>query len=220
MFRHRWIFVLMVFGLLLSGCAGDEPGGTLSAAPKVQSGGTLYFDDFSDDSSGWDTWSDEKSQAAYDQGGLRMRVSQANYDTWSRPGRRYGDARIAVDTNRLGGPDNNNYGILCRYSNRSNFYALVISSDGYAGILKVKEGKYQILSGESLSYQEAVRQGGEMNVIGAECVGGRLALYANGNLLLEAQDGDFSDGEVGLIAGSFDETGVDILFDNFYVIQP
>ena len=220
MFRHRWIFVLMVFGLLLSGCAGDEPGGTLSAAPKVQSGGTLYFDDFSDDSSGWDTWSDEKSQAAYDQGGLRMRVSQANYDTWSRPGRRYGDARIAVDTNRLGGPDNNNYGILCRYSNRSNFYALVISSDGYAGILKVKEGKYQILSGETLTYQEAVRQGGEMNVIGAECVGGRLALYANGSLLLEAQDGDFSAGEVGLIAGSFDETGVDILFDNFYVIQP
>ncbi len=220
MFRHRWFFVLMVCGLLLSGCAGDEPGGTLSAAPKVQSGGTLYFDDFSDDSSGWDTWSDEKSQAAYDQGGLRMRVSQANYDTWSRPGRRYGDARIAVDTTRLGGPDNNNYGILCRYSNRSNFYALVISSDGYAGILKVKEGKYQILSGEALSYQEAVRQGGEMNVIGAECVGDRLALYANGNLLLEAQDADFSDGEVGLIAGSFDETGVDILFDNFYVIQP
>jgi hypothetical protein len=35
-----------------------------------------------------------------------------------------------------------------------------------------------------------------------------------------AQDTDLANGDVGVLAGAFDEAGVDVLFDHFVVIQP
>jgi hypothetical protein len=42
----------------------------------------------------------------------------------------------------------------------------------------------------------------------------------NGQILADVKDSDLSDGDIGLIASTFDESGVDILFDNFVVTRP
>jgi hypothetical protein len=42
----------------------------------------------------------------------------------------------------------------------------------------------------------------------------------NGVAVMNATDTDLSGGLVGLIAGTFEESGVDILFDNFIVTKP
>jgi len=42
----------------------------------------------------------------------------------------------------------------------------------------------------------------------------------NGELIAEASDSTFSNGDIGLIVGSFDEPGVDIWFDNLSVKNP
>jgi len=39
-------------------------------------------------------------------------------------------------------------------------------------------------------------------------------------LLAEAQDTDFASGDAGLLAGTFDTAGTDILFDDFVVSAP
>ena len=39
-------------------------------------------------------------------------------------------------------------------------------------------------------------------------------------LLTEVTDTTFASGEVGLIAGTFDTPGTDVLFDDFTVYQP
>jgi hypothetical protein len=47
-----------------------------------------------------------------------------------------------------------------------------------------------------------------------------LVLAVNGVLIAEAADSTFSEGDIGLIVGSFDLPGVDIWFDNLMVRVP
>jgi hypothetical protein len=58
------------------------------------------------------------------------------------------------------------------------------------------------------------------NHIRADCIQDKLSLYVNGVHLIDVIDGDLLEGNVGLIAGTWDTPGTDILFDNFLVIQP
>jgi hypothetical protein len=47
-----------------------------------------------------------------------------------------------------------------------------------------------------------------------------VSLYVNGEQLAQVQDARLTHGDVGLLAGSFDDPGVDVIFDNFVAIQP
>ena len=95
----------------------------------------------------------------------------------------------------------------------------MISSDGYYGIIKILDGSYHLLNDHTLQYSEAIKQGGETNQIQALCSGSELTLKVNGEELASVQDSDISSGGVGLISGSYDTPGVDILFDNFVVYK-
>ena len=102
-----------------------------------------------------------------------------------------------------------------------NFYVFYASSDGYYGIAKVVAGDQDLLGAENLEFTDAIIQAdGALNVLRADCVGSTLSLYINGTLIFETQDSTFASGDVGLLAGTFDIAGTDILFDNFIVSQP
>lgn len=194
---------------------------TTSALAEIESGSVIYFDNFSNPDSGWDVWDTDEASIAYEIDGLHFQIKQANYDYWSLSGQRFSDATIGVDAALRAGPTNNDFGMLCRFQNEYNFYAFLISSDGYGGIVKVKDGLYQILnSSEGLEYASMIQQGQAVNQLRADCIGSRLTLYVNQEKFLEVDDTDFSAGDVGLIAGVYDEPGADILFDNFYVLKP
>lgn len=212
-----WI-VLLLLAAAASGCSQLLPG--QNPCPGLARGDVLFQDDFSNSSSGWATWSQEASEVAYRSGGLSIRVSQPRYDYWSRPGKRFSDTIISVDATRVTGSDNNDFGIICRYRNSDNFYAFLISSDGYYGIVRVQDGQYQVLGAETLQYHEAIQRGDVGNQIQAECNGPNLTLAVNGSVVHQVQDSAFPSGEVGLLAGAYEEPGVEILFDNFIVIKP
>jgi hypothetical protein len=186
----------------------------------VESGAILFSDDFSNPNSGWDTWTQNGSAVTYQDGALRIYVNETQFSFWSRPGKRFENVRIQVDASRMGGPEDNDMGILCRYKNEDNFYAFLISSDQYGGIMKVKEGEYDLLTGESLAYYEVIKTGNQVNTIEAVCEGSSLILTVNGEQVAAVEDSDFSNGEVGLIAGTYDLPGVDVAFDNFVVMKP
>jgi hypothetical protein len=211
----------LLFGLmvLISGCSSFTGSQNVNAA--VPSGNVLFKDDFSDPSSGWETWSEPSgSMVAYQNGGLRIFIAEKQFDYWSRPGKRMEDVHLEVDVIKLGGPDDNDFGLICRYQDRDNFYAFLASSDGYAGILKVKEGKYNILTGTQMTYSEAIGKGATQNHLRADCNGSTLSLSANGKKILDVQDTDFKTGEIGLIAGTGDTGGADLYFDNFWAYKP
>lgn len=217
--RSWWAgIILFLFGLTGLACAFGPF--AAQSQPSSQSGSILFIDDFSDPSTGWDTWNDNNSMVAYQDGGLRFLINQPDFDFWSRPGKYYQDVHIEVDATKNGGPDNNDFGLICRFTDRDHFYAFLISSDGYTGIINVNDGQYIILSGENMQYNEAIQLGSAVNRLGADCTGSNLRMYVNGQKVLEAQDASHMAGEVGLMVGSYDIPGVDILFDNFVVKSP
>jgi len=202
---------------------GDEP---LPEAQQVESN-VLFQDDFSDTGSGWDQFSDAGGVTNYENGGYRIYIDKPEFTFWANPGLGNtlpSDVHIEVDATKIDGPDFNDYGIICRYSDAggsANFYEFIISSDGYAGIALVTESSQDVISieGQLLPYDD-IRQGSTTNHIKAECFGNQLTLYVNGILLTSVSDSTLASGDVGLLASTYDEAGVDILFDNFLVTLP
>jgi hypothetical protein len=218
----QWMRILACFFLMgsLAACSSSEQGasggGMANSRPNA-----VFVDDFSDPSSGWETWGEANgSYVVYQNGGLRILVMEKQFDYWSRPGKRFVDSRVEVDAIKLAGPNDNDFGLMCRYQDKNNFYAFLISSDGYAGILKVEDGNYKVISGSQLTATGQVHTGETLNHIQADCIGQSLGLEVNGQVVAQAQDGGFTAGEVGVIAGTNANPGVDIFFDNFVVSKP
>ena len=183
-------------------------------------GALLFQDGFSDPSSGWDRVRSSEGMTDYENDRYRIVVNAANADYWSNPGLYFEDVQIEVDVLKSAGPDDNDFGVLCRYQNTENFYFLIISSDGYYGIGMVVNGHQKLLEPPQMYHTEAVITGNAVNHIQAVCQGSRLALTVNGEFIAETHDSTFSSGDIGLIVGSFDEPGVDVLFDNLSVKNP
>jgi hypothetical protein len=133
---------------------------------------------------------------------------------------KFGDVRVDVDVTKTAGPDDNYFGVICRYKDGSNFYILAISSDGYYGIIKVLDGSLSLLGAEQMQPSEAIQQGNAANHLSAECKGKTLSLSVNGQPLFTVEDGAFSSGDVGLEVTTRQAGGVDVLFTNFSVTKP
>ena len=182
----------------------------------------LFQDDFSNPESGWASWNDNGSIIDYHLGSYRIYVDKPNTVYWSTPEKIFRDVTIEVEAAKVGGPDDNVFGVICRYQDADNFYLLTISSDGYYGIGKYKNGAFSYLGTESMQYNanQAIHLGKTTNHIRADCINSTLILYANGIKLAQVEDHDFSSGDVGLVAAAFDAFGTDILFDNFIAKIP
>jgi hypothetical protein len=181
----------------------------------------LFFDDFTDPSSGWDTVDTTDYYSNYYENSYRMIVNTDMSDSWANPGNNvFQDVHIEVDATKNDGPDDNDFGLICRYQNESEFYYAVISSDGYYGILKTTSDSTSHLGFDELQPSNAIYQGATTNHIRFDCVGDVLTLYVNGQLIDQQTDSSYISGNVGLIAGTYDVPGTDILFDNYTVIQP
>ena len=130
--------------------------------------------------------------------------------------------RIEVDATKIGGPDDNAFGVQCHYQDVDNYYFFYISSDGYTGIGIDNAATKTIISSSdgNLVSNSNILQGAVTNHIRADCIGSSLTLYANGAQIASATDSTFTGGDVGLIAKTFSTAGTDILFQNFFVYQP
>jgi hypothetical protein len=183
-------------------------------------GSVLFQDDFSDLESGWVRFEDDVALRDYDGGGYRIQVNEPQAYYWATANLFLTDVVIEVSTRKISGPDDNDFGVICRYQDVDNFYFFVISSDGYYSINKYSDGEYLVIDRDSYEFNEVIRTGEATNQLKALCDGNRLQLSVNGQTLAEVEDLDFNTGDVGLIAGTFDEPGTDILFDDFTVRRP
>jgi hypothetical protein len=188
--------------------------------PDAEAGGRiLYQDDFSEPGSGWDVTTEEGYTLGYDSGGYAITITQPNLTVWSPARQDFNDVRIEVDATKLTGPEDNYFGLLCRMTG-SNLYILFVGSDGMYGIYKIREGEFRQLTTGVVEEGGPILPGDSKNHLAAECVGDKLALYANEEWVAGATDDEFKSGDVGLLAATFDEQGVRILFDDFVVYKP
>ncbi len=187
--------------------------------PAPQPGETLFFDDFSNPLSGWGRFTSAEGTMDYDGGGYRFLVNGLQTHFWSTPGKSFSDVRLEVDVAKVGGPDENRIGLLCRFV-ENDYYFFLLSSDGYYAIGKFVHGSVIQLGQNEMQYSDSVHKGLAVNHLRADCIGNTLTFYVNGQPVAQAQDADLTQGEVGLLAGTFSQPGVDVIFDNFAVIQP
>jgi hypothetical protein len=214
-------FIVIMAALMLVTLACSITGGNDTASSESDlPPDILFIDDFSDESSGWDRINEDEGVTDYSDGVYRIAVNTDNTDIWANPGLSFTDTVIEVDAKKVGGPDDNDFGIICRYQDLSNFYFFIISSDGFYGIAKVIDGEQILIGLENMEYSDTINQGNSSNKLRADCIGKNLVLHINGQKLLEVNDSQYSTGDVGLIAGTFNVAGTDIHFDNFIVRKP
>ena len=206
------IVILAISLALLSSCA------SLAPKPAAASGTILFQDDFATNVSGWDRLANDGGIMDYDSGGFRILIRQPNMNYWSTPQQNFGDVRVEADVTRLDGPEENRAGLICRYQ-AGDYYFFIVSNDGYYGIGKFIGGQTLLLGQSAMQPSEFIQKDA-MNHIRADCIGDTLTLYVNFNQVASAQDSDFATGDVGVLAGAFTQPGVDVLFQNFVVMQP
>ena len=246
MTRIKLLLISSVVVLAILACAlpGDESGtaeeappagdGEVSAptytppAPSGEEGeknyrtdNILFQDNFSNPDSGWDRQSYNVGSTDYADGGYVISVTAPGQILWANPGQAFKDVSVEVETVWLDGGDDNNLGIICRYQDIENFYALVISSDGYYGIRRALNGndKISFFGDEGMEESDVINMNGH-NQLRADCIGNTLSLYANGELLMQVEDDALAYGDVGLIVGTFSAENTEILFKNFVVYLP
>ncbi len=212
--------IIFLASLLLFGCSLPA---IVAPTARPQPGAVLFKDDFSSPASGWDHTKFAEGIMDYDSGGYRILVNAPNLNFWSSPHKDFSDVRVEVDTGKLGGPDENRIGLICRSLNigdHFNFYFLIVSSDGYYGLGLFKDGVPTLLDQEEMVSSTAIRKGMAINHLRLDCKGDAISGFVNGFELAQVHDASLTHGEVGILAGTFKQPGTDIFFDNFVVLAP
>jgi hypothetical protein len=213
------IFVWLALLTLLAACSLTDSG------PDACDGeGVLFQDDFSGEQEcGWALYNQGGAVVAIEEGSLRISTSQPGQIWWSNPDRNFNDVIISVQARQASGPNDNAYGVVCRYQSPENFYLFLISGDGYYAIGKYQSGSSQItyLSGDGqYLFSDVINQGVATNQIRAGCIGNELSLAVNGLPLVTVTDPTFVTGDVGLGVSTFELGTAVVEFDSIRVIAP
>jgi hypothetical protein len=182
----------------------------------------LFADDFSDPQSGWDVRKTENGASGYRNGRYFIRVEKPKFQLWSTAGQEFADdVIVTVSAGPSAGPAENEMGVICRYQDSDNFIYGSVGSDGFYAIVEEVKGETTILTdGGKFQQSDAIPVDSEAYFIQLACVGDQYTLSVNGIAIDTATSTTFTGGDVGLLAGTFDEGGVEILFDDFSVSEP
>lgn len=202
--------------------AGREGGEAPPESPPA--GGVLLQDDFSDPNSGWEVGDYDDGSVGYGDGYYFVTATRDDGAMWGLAYQDFTDVVIDVDATQVEAPgnDNNAYGVKCRVQTESGAggdgYALMISGDGFYSIQEITDGDYEALVDWNSS--PVINQGDATNQIQAVCVGDRLALYVNGELLAETTDTTYTSGDISLMAATLEPEMTEIHFDDIVVTGP
>lgn len=218
---NRLIALISLSSFLLFACSATaQPVAQKPQDQAVPSGSVLFQDDFTRPISGWDRFTSAEGTMDYDAAGYRMLVNSLNTNFWSTPHKNFADVRMEVDVGKLGGPDENRIGLLCRFTGNDNYYFFLVSSDGFYGIGIFTAGQAVLLGQSEMQASDNIKKGVAVNHLRADCVGNTLTFYVNGFQLVSVQDPRLTSGDIGLLAGTFAQPNVDVIFDNFVALKP
>ncbi|MCA9946173.1 MAG: hypothetical protein KC449_21965 [Anaerolineales bacterium] len=219
----KWILRLLLLLLLpvpLLACS--IAGGT--TADPCNENGALLRDDFSGvQNCGWREYNQGGAVVAIDEDALTISTSQTGQIWWTNVGRDFNDVIITVQARQMSGPNNNAYGVLCRYQDENNFYIFLISGDGYYAIGKYVTGKTQVsylTENQEYVFSDLINQGGATNLLRVSCIGNELSLSVNGLPLITVVDGSFTSGDIGLGVSTLEPGTAVVQFDDLLVLAP
>ena len=180
-----------------------------------ETGEILYLDDFSVPGI-WFTAVQENLSMEYAEDGYRIMNNAANSIVSSVRALDLTDTLLETRAARVGGPQTGYYGVVCRWQDISNYYALLIGSDGFFGIARILDGQLTFL-GEGRITTGPIYLDTATNLVGGSCIGNTLTLFVNGQNLIQVQDQTFSSGYPGLVVATRAAGGTHVHFDDFLI---
>ena len=221
-FPTKKIILPFLLLFLLAGC--DYLPFTDQGPDSCDSPSALFEDDFSGEQNcGWVEYNRGGAVSAIEDGVLKISTSSPGEIWWTNPGRNFEDVVIDVEAKQISGPDDNAYGIICRYQDENNFYLFLISGDGYYAIGKYIGGENRVVYlTEDGQFQQSdrINQGAATNQIQAACVGSELSLIVNGEPLVTVSDTSFVSGDIGLAVSALQQGTIVVEFDDLLVTGP
>jgi hypothetical protein len=205
-------------------CEISVDGRLLARSEFIIAGGEVILeDDFSDVTSGWSTKDTDISKTWYENGELHVLIKEAGWTTYavydSEGDDTFDDLYLSVDAWLAAVPEaGGEYGIVVR-RNDQDYYQLLISQSGYYKMRKHSGDEWTTLV--DWVETDVVNQGVDnVNRFGVLCVESDLVFYLNGVFLDHVEDTSFTNGQIGLLAGSYDGGGgVHAVYDDLVVYQ-
>jgi hypothetical protein len=215
--KAKQLAIIVIAQLTVAvGLAQAEPN------PSAASGSIVFHDDFSKPANGWMAAKTDYAEFAYLDGEYRILLNKPDFNTYSLlPKQTFNNCSVEVDARLMAGPSNGVFGILCRaeatQQTVQKAYVFAIRTDGFYAILKRTSPTFW----DAIAYgkeAKAIKSGDAVNHLRADCSGGILSLYVNGEKLLEKTDAAFKAGQVGLAVTTQPKSEpLDVRFDNFVV---
>ncbi len=224
--KPRWFSVVLAAVLLACGSlsslpsssAGGSGGGGNSGNPASK---VLFQDDFSD-SSGWGTGSDANKSVQYANSALEFQVFKANDFIYSTPSDTdYQDVHIEVTVQPVSSKSDTSFGILCDQQVTGDaFYYLAVTPSGQYVIARAAVAKDDVIltNDHQWAGSKLIPVNASSYTLGADCAGGSLTLYVNGQKIDSVTDSAYAQETVGVFAWSDEKSNsVDTSFDDFTV---
>ncbi len=161
----------------------------------------------------WHFASDAGAEIAVDEGRMTIRIRQPQEIAWATTDYACGRCMLEVEATALDGPADNEFGLLVHVHDDETFYAFGVSSDGYGHAARYEAGEWVPL--RDWEPTACVATGiGVPNHLVLTVDEGDFTLAVGDCEVLRLHDEALAEGTIGLYAGSFDEGGVLVAFDN------
>lgn len=215
------LIVALILCLLVSGCSAFHNGKiSQDLLPGKESGQVLFEDDFTDPSSGWEVINNAYELKGYSSGGYMISVNQTDSRAVSTTNLNYLNVVISVETQKITGARDTQFGLVCRFQDKFNFYAFTVSADGYAGIVRVVDGVAELLGSDQFLRVEGIKMDDGINALVAKCENDTLQLVVNGETVIFANDDTINNGDAGLFVETFETADAAVVFNDFVIIKP
>jgi hypothetical protein len=207
------VVLLLLCTLLLSA----TPAAAQATDPDVwREGDPVVTDNFSRNTGQWTLDTGGDAVRSISRSRLVVSVPEEELFRWSTldladP---FKDFLVEVDVIHMAGPVDAMAGIIFRYLDVDNFYAFLVSPDGWYALLAYVDGELERPVDWAESDVLDVGEGSR-NTLAVLANGREIRLYANDEELDRVQDRSFTEGQIALVAGTNAEGGLDIGFDNF-----
>jgi hypothetical protein len=207
----KWIILMVIAAIILVAC---------QSRPKAEIvTGDLLLDDRFDSGIGWDNLVSGDVTVGVEAGAYRIRADVSSYVRGFNS-ELHDNVVIDVSAVQLSAERNNAYGVICRgrADNASaNGYYFLIGGDGSYTIRKGQFGEVSPLV--KWSRDDAINTGSATNDMRIICVDNYLALYVNGEFLVDVYDDTYHRGYAGFAVAVADNQEIAVAFDNLRIFE-
>lgn len=199
----------------------NTPRPTRTLTPVPQPGDVLLRDTFDNNAYNWGINRDADWVSQLSDGVLSMQVTRKDYFYFSNPRGVFIDTDMTFDVTFVDGQASNTMmGAQCRKRPDNTFYMFLITAHGNFIVTKYDNAWTKLIEWTA---SNAILTGTSTNTLRVICAADVLQFWVNGVLLADLRDTSYTQGQVGLVVGTFTQQAAPISiasFDNLTVALP